>query len=136
MVNEMKINKNSWHYRLYVKSFDSEGEALLGTDLCRYCHRVFWQVVARVAMVSLIVLGTGLAIVGLGIGLYQHPIFFLAFFGVLAVIIGGIYLYTHWLNNRKPSSEPKTLVGKWMRARKQNVCPLVEFIPESSADEE
>jgi len=123
----MKINKDSWHYKLWRKSFNYSETIPTETDLCRYCHRVFWQVVG-IAMI-IFTIGVVLALLGLILykGFWLNTGTAFAVTGIAALVIGAIYLYNRWLNGSpKPKQEP-TLASSWMQARKENVCPLVEF---------
>ncbi len=132
----MKINTETWHYKLWRKSF-SHGDYIPDeTDLCRYCHKVFWQLVGYAAMACMILVTIGmlLAMVGMFIykGLYLNTSVTLEVTGAIAVIIVGIVLYVRWLNRGKSYRQPQTLIGKYAAASKQKVCPLVEF----TSDEE
>lgn len=52
---EMKIAKNSWHYRLMLKMYEHDWQ--IPTDLCRYVRsllwRAFWLLVAGVVLAVL-----------------------------------------------------------------------------------
>lgn len=128
----MKINKDSWHYKVWRKSFQYKSNIPEETDLCRYCHKVFWALVGYAALVSLLCVSVGgLAAVVFYVygykGLWLHTL--PTVLGTLAVatVILAIVFYNRWLNRGRSYSEPKTLVGQYARATKQRVCPLVEF---------
>jgi len=122
----MKLNRNSWHYKMWENSF--EDFVPHTTDLCRYCHRIFWQLMFYVLMGLIALTMLYLACYCL---IYRclilHPLATLIFVGVVATLLAAITFYHRWLNRNRSYQEPKTLVGKWMRARKEQVCPLVEF---------
>lgn len=131
----MKINTNSWHYKLWVKSYE-DGNTWVPEhiDLCRYCHRVFWKMMSYV-------LGAALALGILGSIVYAiycvaiHFLLVVELIGIILVVLVVLILpgfYIYWLNSRPNiyNPEPKTLVGKWLQARKQRVCPMVEFTSE------
>lgn len=124
----MTLDKNSWHYKLWASGYD-RGDLPSSTDLCRYCHRVFWQLFIRGLMVVMV--GALLWMLGYGAlyqGLFLHTKVALIVGGSIAAVIGAIILYARWLHgDRKYKPEPKTLVGKYARAAKQGVCPLVTF---------
>lgn len=124
----MKLNRNSWHYKLWAGTFEDRSYVPRDTDLCRYCHKVFWAVVLRAfmfgALAVAVVMGAYLLFYK---GLYLHPLTFLEVTAIIASVIGAIVLYVRWINGRRSYQEPKTLVGKYARAAKQGVCPLVEF---------
>lgn len=127
----MKLNKNSWHYKMWANSFDSYDRAPLSTDLCRYCHKVFWQLFIRGLMVVMV--GALLWMLGYGAlyqGLFLHTKVALIIGGTIAAVLGAIILYARWLHGGRRYSEPKTLVGKYARAAKQGICPMVDFTEE------
>lgn len=127
----MKLNKNSWHYKVWAKTFDSYAGPPTSTDLCRYCHRVFWQLVGYAIMgCMLLAVAAGcLMIVYLLIwkALIPHVGITLLIIGGVAAAIVVLAIYISWLNGKRLDSEPKTLVGQYLRANKEKVCPLVEF---------
>jgi hypothetical protein len=61
-----------------------------------------------------------------------HILIVLKVLGIGLTVLVFPFFYIYWLNSRpniyKP--EPKTLVGKWAQARKQRVCPMIEFTDE------
>jgi hypothetical protein len=128
----MILNKDSWHYKLWASTFDSY-ERPSNTDLCRYCHRIFWR------LVSYVVVAFGLAFV-LGCcfyiiykGFICHPVISLITIGFSGLTVTAICRYNRWLTRDRNHSEPQTLIGQWAHAAKQGVCPMVEF---SSSSEE
>ncbi len=128
----MRLNTKSWHYKLWAGSFSHYEHRPTSTDLCRYCHRVFWQLVLYAFMFGCI----GMLIFMLGYGaIYQglvlHTKVALIVGGAIAAVIGAVVLYTRWLHGSPSYQQPKTLVGKYARAAKQGVCPLVTFSSES-----
>lgn len=124
----MKLNKNSWHYKLWDDSFDAYTSRPVSTDLCRYCHRVFWQLMFW-AFVSVCGIGLLWAFVYGGIyqGLIRHTLLTLTIIGITGTVIGVFALYTWWINRDRSYREPTTLVGKYVQASKNKVCPMVEF---------
>ncbi len=124
----MQFKTNSWHYKLWVRSF-SISYPPQTTDLCRYCHRVFWQLfwwgfMGLWALLAVSVLGYALFYMAL----WQHTRATLIGAGAMAAVIGILYLYARWLVGKK--KEPTTLAGKWVQARKEKVCPMVSFSDE------
>lgn len=123
----MKLKVNSWHYRMWEDSYGPHQRTPDTTDLCRYCHRVFWQLMARLVIAFILVALAGGVVFGLGYKcLYQHPLGTLEVLGIMTAIAAAIVFYTRWLDSKR-ASEPTSLLGKWMQARKQKVCPVVEF---------
>jgi hypothetical protein len=133
----MKLNKNSWHYKLWRKSFTFDERAPEETDLCRYCHKVFWQLVSYAALASMVVTLVIMCLWGLYLfivkGLGQHTLLTLEIVAGIAATVTALVLYVRWLTRGRSYREPKTLVGKFAHASKQRVCPLVEF---TDSDEE
>lgn len=122
----MILKTDSWHYKLWEGSFGFDKKPPPSTDLCRYCHRVFWQIVARIVFVCMV--GITLAVIGYGViyeGFILHTKITFAATGVIVLLVTSVGAYFYWLNHK--GDEPKTLVGKWVAARKQRVCPVVEF---------
>ena len=126
---QVKLNTNSWHYKMWANSFSSYESKPYTTDLCRYCHRVFWQLVARAFLGVMIgVLCWMLVWGGLYQGLYLHTKLALCIVGAIALILGVVIGYSKWMHgDRGYRSEPKTLAGKYARAAKDGVCPIIQF---------
>lgn len=124
----MILNKDSWHYKMWLSSF-SEGELRpQTTDLCRYCHRVFWQLVGRLLIVLVICFALWMSgWLFLYKALYLHTLLTLIIAGVIGVVVGIIALYVRWMNGHRYDQEPTTLLGKYAKASKDRVCPLIEF---------
>lgn len=108
----MKISKDSWHYRLVWKFGDRSPR----TNLCLY----FWQVVGNVLKV--IVLGV--------IGVVFFPIWGPA---VGISLLYDLYRQKHPRKMREPP-EPKgpSLIYLWVKAKKDRVCPKIEFVRDES----
>lgn len=131
----MKINKDSWHYKLWVKSFGYRPHYDIpkDTDLCRYCHKVFWQLVSIGMLASMLLIFAGgillLTALLLYKGVWLNPMIALKVVGIGGAIIVPIVLYNRWLNsNRKTKAvKEQNLLVSWVAAKKENVCPLVEF---------
>lgn len=128
----MKINKDTWHYNLWRKSFPYRENVPEETDLCRYCHKVFWQIMGIAALAGMILAGVGCLLVLAFMLVYQgfwlHTLTTFKVIGVGIAVIVPIVLYVRWLNSksvRKVSNG--NLVTHWVAAKKQSVCPLVEF---------
>lgn len=59
--------------------------------------------------------------------LYLNTGITLAGAGILGGMILIIHLYSRWLHGGLLPQEPTTLFGKYAKAGKDRVCPLVEF---------
>jgi hypothetical protein len=103
----MKISKNSWHYKLTKWITPKEklvnGE-LAQTNFCDY-------------------FGHLMALLFIGLPL----------FAVMAVLLSPALLWG-WMEDKgwikKPQEgrrEPTTLFGKWFKAKKEKVCPVIEW---------
>lgn len=126
--NKMQINKNSWHYKVWASTFDTYNPAPESTDLCRYCHRIFWRLALYMTLIAMTIFSVGMLAYGIFYkGLYQNTMATLILTAIIGVVVGSLYLYNRWLNGNKYATEPKTLIGKYAHASKQKVCPLVQF---------
>jgi hypothetical protein len=125
----MKINKKSWHYRYYAWTYDKIEETTppYRTNLCRY----FWRFpLASLVMLFLFVLFP-VAIVGsvsfatffIGRSMYHH----LGWWNVLVVAGIAAIVYLTRLRGKISNNETVQLVGAYVAAKKQGVCPLIEF---------
>lgn len=115
----MEIKRNSWHYKVY--NFMCDGRPGTKTNLCAY----FWKVVFGLSVAT----GLGLialAILGLiGFGLYYHTAITFMILGGTGAIIGFIPL-CYYIGDKYEESEPG-LVRLYLKAKKDKVCPLIEF---------
>lgn len=107
----MKISKKSWHYRL-LKSWTPKEKLVDGElprrNLCSYFSELMMLLV-----------------------------FIVVFYTPAVCLFGPIFLFIDWQERRakanpKPppqpnDGEPKTLVGKWIKAKKEKVCPILEW---------
>ena len=96
----MKINTNSWHYRL-VSLYDFHPRSL-----CTY----FWTVAAVCALTGVLVLMT------------------IALSPILAVVLGIALLSIRWQSNRSNIPREDGLVVAYLRARKRKICPLITYV--------
>ena len=136
----MKVNTNSWHFRAVDFAFDS-----IPKSLCTY----FWAVVAGCEL-QVVLWTVGVAIlVG---AIYFTVIPFVMLFGLLPytatwvelsmvasfscyLTIGLILFNSYWketlkpkLHNRPKRAKRESLVGAYVRAKKQRICPTLEFV--------
>jgi hypothetical protein len=100
----MKISKKSWHYRLLKWSYPKDklvNKELPQKSFCEYFAH----------LIALIFIG-------------------LPLLAVMMVILGIPVVIIEWCEKRWPKKEnkewePKTLVGQWVKAKKEKVCPLL-----------
>lgn len=131
----MQLNKNSWHYKMWSRSFDRYEGVPANTDLCRYCHRIFWRLLVSGLLIGMILwLSGGLLWLVIYKGLILNTVTTLIVMAVIAVVVAAGIFYYNWLSGKSVLKEPKTLVGKWAQATKQGVCPLVEFTEPTPGD--
>lgn len=117
----MKISKKSWHYRwlLFMNQYKIDN---MPKSLCGY----FWSLV---------------------ISLFGVPVFFVAVSPVIlfGCICAGLYYSYWWIVDKYKNHRDKkriargepvckhrepSLFRKWLKAKKEKVCPLIEFTEE------
>lgn len=129
-----KINRKSWHYWVNTNILNEDSFSMERSweprhnNFCSY-----W----RATMFRLVFLAIGIALVGMlftifGIATYEAPLAVLSaillIVGVVAAVIGGIYLKTLMDDKKKANGGvPTTLVGQWYASKKSRICPQVEF---------
>ena len=125
----MVIKENSWHYRVYEFGYSAlDRWPPSETNLCRYFWRVMWGLFLGTMMVTVALLVLGL----LGTALYNFTFITLTVLGVIAALIGAGIAYDRRPYKEKVKVEPG-LLRLYLRAKKEKVCPLVEFVaPERS----
>jgi len=131
----MNIDKNKWHYKLWKYSFTNS--VPYETDLCRYCHRVFWSLLAVTIFIVCVlgIIGAAFALlfmIGRAFWIDTNLAFKVA--GALIVSLALIISYVRWLRGSRKSVEDQGLVKNWVRARKEGVCPLVTFQDDDEED--
>jgi hypothetical protein len=101
----MRLSKKSWHYRL-MKYYTSESNLVNGElaniSLCDYFPKLVLTLFLSVTVYII-----------------SSPIFLLI-------------LLADYLPETKPPikvkpKEPRTLFGKWLKAKKEKICPLIEW---------
>jgi hypothetical protein len=106
----MKISKRSWHYRLlrWIQPEELKSKGLSHKNLCSYVSELFFLI------------------------LFGFPLM-----GLVLVLFGPFILLADWMErnskNKKSEEEPKeprTLLGKWLKAKKDKVCPMIEWVDE------
>lgn len=103
----MKINKKSWHYRWLKSSFpDFQGEKpKLPNNLCSYV-----QILVGWTLVLILI----------------SPLFL-----VITTITDWVEKFSNREKKDPIPREPRTLIGKWLKAKKEKVCPLLEWEEEA-----
>lgn len=121
----MNINKNSWHYKA-VKFLTPKEKLVNGIDLprmslCEYTSNLVFGWL----MIIIFVIATS-------------PIWICC--GFIGLIIYGLSFIVPktWyeskpkekvypINCNQPEEEPKSLIGKWLWAKKRKVCPILKW---------
>lgn len=137
----IKINKNSWHYRVLGHPFKSDLR-YTNVGICKY----FWMVVgsllgwcgAGVLALAIVVTFVGWIPVGIGWlitgNLLSLEFFALSFGATTAVFLVWVGftlkdLIKGKLRNRK---KRPNILFEYVKAKKQRVCPLVEVVHDNS----
>ena len=132
----IRISRSSWHYKLYSLGSDWHVEQ---ENLCRYCRVALAGLFKIVLIVGIMATVIGLA----GFCTYRLFIFECTMFSTYQVntIIGHLVLVglvSLLVLRRKISlsSTPKqvNLIGAWISAKKQKICPLVEIVDDNTTD--
>jgi hypothetical protein len=112
----MKIKRSRWHYRLL--NWFTEGN--VPTNLCSY----FWNLIGRLIFI-LMLSGVALGALYAAVKYWQQALLTAGFIlGLTLIIIGSFYL-GEWLRGRRKSKPG--LVMSFLKAKKDKVCPLLEF---------
>lgn len=120
----MKINRNSWHYKVYEFGHASEEKVPETTNLCRY----FWRCWAGVGfglmiLTLLLALTAGACVVLylLGLATFFFPI------ETGTITAGAVAIY--FLRKYRKPTEPREpgLLRLYLQAKKEKVCPIIEF---------
>jgi hypothetical protein len=124
----MIINKGSWHYKyyswLYKKYITSSfyDDVAETTNLCNYVQIIFWFTLVQALMVSSIIA----ILFGIGKLEYQcwstHPIRALIVHSIIPASIGSMYLVCKFF-----TSDTTSIIAKYISAKKNKICPIVEF---------
>ena len=109
----MQIATSSWHYR-FLRFTDST----IPHNLCCY----FWMVVIKLVVAAAIIV----------CGVLLVPIWLPGLIIICVVACVGERLqltYRRWVYSRPKERRP-SLVMAWLRAKKDKVCPVLEFVDE------
>jgi hypothetical protein len=130
----MKVRRNSWHCRLYRFSFmPREDVTWYATpSLCGY----FWRVVLGMVMMLIIGFMTSMCVFGLASLAYfackgavwavsTHAAPSLLTLAALVAVYGIVRLVRRGFDRE---TETPSLIVAYVRAVKQKVCPLIEFV--------
>jgi ABC-type methionine transport system permease subunit len=122
----MIINTDSWHYKLYRFSYivwnNEQDVPRYNTNLCQYVRHtvislffatLFWGFVGTMVGIMLFLIGRGI---------WFNPMLALKVFGWIVLGIAalvGVFWYM--------LSDTSEIVGEYIHAKTQGICPLIEF---------
>jgi hypothetical protein len=118
----MKLNRNTWHYFLFDKSFAIFGkEAPESSNLCQYMRRVF------------LLLGIPAFFLWLQLASFFYSWYrtfyveggFVVFFALVSFVCYLTILIERW--EEKNKDKAPGLLTQWVKAKKSKVCPIIEF---------
>ncbi len=122
MRKKIQIRKNSWHYRLYSKWERCGNYVLEPKDLCSYVRTLLFDIVLTIFMVGTIV-----------ISFMRNPAvasFISVGFVVCVGLIFGAIKFGKPVHKKLLSEE--SLVGAYIKAKKEKYCPLVEVVDDEA----
>lgn len=118
----MKIRKSAWHYRFYTFGFESYYEGRITANLCSYFWRTVWGMFKTLIIFAIL---SGI-VIGLGSIVYQFP--FYSSSAVVALVILIVGSHYKWRIPRRDSAKREPgLLRSYLKAKKDKVCPLIEF---------
>lgn len=146
----MKINTNSWHFKVLSERDRTKILTAGGDSLCLYFWRVMFGVLMHV--VALMLLAVAAVVVLFFLCATGYIYYFTIAYGlfdvmsfnqdalnasialnVIGVSIAFVYLLMtniseciRWLKARVRTKKEPTLFGSYIRAKKQRVCPYLE----------
>src|SRR5271156_5629635 len=122
---KMKINKGSWHYKLWAWTWDklNDSNAPSHTNLCSY----FWRLIlAPIALLLKWVLLPTVLVGGVAFSLFvicRGTIHLLGWYSLLIFPLVAFIVSLFKVGK----TDTAQLVGAYVAAKKQGVCPLIEF---------
>jgi len=121
----MKINKNSWHYKLYRLSYSfwnmEEYMPRYETNLCQYCRHTIISLFFATLVSGFLAMMACFCLATLGWGIWHYPMMAKVFGCIvlgIAAIFGAVYYFT---------SDTSELVGEYIHAKTKGICPTIEF---------
>lgn len=132
----MNINRNSWHYAWYNKTYTwLGGWPPSQTNLCQYVQRIL-----GVSLMSLVIGGSILATVGYGMfcvgliewGLWHHPVSAVIVNACIALLVCGFYFKFF---KTVFQSEGAQVIRSYLSAKKNRFCPTVTFSEDPTSQE-
>lgn len=124
----MKISKETWHYKFWRSTLDYH-PGTGTTDLCRYVQRIFWFGLFALAIgAGMLYVVSFFAYLIFYVGFWQHPALASGIAVGLVIVACVTYLVKKWRDDHRfDPRPPPSLARQWVSAKKQKICPLVEF---------
>jgi hypothetical protein len=120
----MKVRKSAWHYWLYNFGFEQCAWRPETSNLCSYFWRTMWGLLK-----TLIVVAVAGALLTLGgVGFYRYPLEMFIAIAAVAALITILHYGERRKYRRIASAHPPGLLRSYIKARKDKVCPLIEFV--------
>jgi VIT1/CCC1 family predicted Fe2+/Mn2+ transporter len=135
-----KVNRNSWHYKLNRKFFNTRGDndyymhdswEPRHNNFCAYWRATMF----RLLFATLLIIGAGAFLFMLGDGIYHHPLDFLITVSlivgtfatfVLIIVLSELLKSAIAKRGDQPAASESLFVQRY-RAYKSKVCPGVEY---------
>ena len=119
----MKVKRSSWHYK--VNYFGSDWGERKHDNLCAY----FWRTVGRIFVAAFFVSIFSLLGYAFFTSGFMMPTIIMVLFILSAIFVPQIAIN---LLRKKLGKSPEmpygNIVVEYMRARKQKMCPLIEYV--------
>lgn len=135
MMKPFVINRDSWHYKLNRKFFNTYGDNEYymhdsweprHNNFCAYWRATMFRVVWAIFLAVF----AGFFFFVMGDAVYHHPIDFLIVIGsILGIILlcGLTALGINRFRDRERKEVPESLFMQKYKAHKSKICPMVEF---------
>lgn len=118
----MKISRKSWHYKIRNLGNDF---GIYNDTLCRY----FWAIVIRIVLITVCTA----AIATLVYGYFTSP-FWISTSIMILFLISSVVLpvwavcFVRKRFGGPPELPKETLIFEYLKAKKNKVCPLIEYV--------
>ena len=142
----MKINKSAWHYELITEGLFWLDGQLPSRSLCVYFWQVVWMLLKGVGVAMLVaspLVALAWSVAGyspeallmlvpyvvwayIGATCLAMAVIFV-FAGTVVLICEGVKLMVKKIGIKKSSSSPTSLVYNYIKAKKDKICPIIDF---------
>lgn len=143
----MDINVNSWHFRVYRYVFDYSAMKVRHGDkrlsLCRYFWALAFVFFMSAVIIAAITIALGSVVISIWDSTGWWTIIIVPVLAAVAVAVPFILNFAierHHDKKRLPDvyakSEPQSLLGSYVKAKKQKVCPILNPVYTGDQDED